>query len=256
MKSFAVLDLDGALRPLQLAGEHVPPLHGVGKILKAVRRGGLRLAVATGAGFGSVRATERSMAFRFDDVVVSGGARLVRRGNLPNHDRLLVPEEEIQALAGITPSLDQVRVALSGRLADTGTGYTAFFRPRSQEWETMRDEAARLVQGLPLRLSANGDGGVSVFAASACKQRPVDWIKDLGREIAVGVGDSASDAPILWASLWPIVTRPAIGVPLDDTLVEIVRTKGRGYLARGDEPHGYGLIAGLRAAREAGVISY
>ncbi len=258
MKSFLMFDVDGVIRPLPMGGRVAVPPHGVAKMLRSIQQRGRHLLAAnSGSSLEALRLTECALGFRFDDVAASHGTRHVRRGGYTPSERVLVPPDQHRFLGEITPELDRIREATGGKLYDYWTAYTMFFEPNSTAFNEAAEMVAELVSrsGGLLKSKAYVDGGVCVMPAAASKALLVDYLcGGLGRKILVGAGDTASDAPMLEAAEFPIVTRTWAGAPLDPVLVEIVRRKGQGYLARKDEAHGFGLMRGLAAAQNRGII--
>jgi hypothetical protein len=83
-----------------------------------------------------------------------------------------------------------------------------------------------------------------------------DWLTMQGYNLVIGAGDTPSDIPLLKAAQFGIVTHALDEKPHPD-VIKVAETCSRGYyVAKPDEPHGYGLAAGLLAAREAGVLSF
>lgn len=260
MKSYLLFDLDGTCRPLPMGGTPGAPPPKLGGMLKAVRQGGYLLAAATGSSVRSVRRLESSLKLRFDDAAASYGTRHIRRGGYTPSERILIPPEEHRALGELTPELDRIRSMYGGHLDDHLCCYTMFFPPNSIAWKQASGEVQVVLAQAGhqlLTLRSNEDGGVCVMPRSASKELLVDYLSHgLGRKILVGAGDTASDASILEAAEFPIVTRSALGAPVDETLAEIIQRRGVGYVAPEGIPHGFGLMRGLMAARELGVINF
>lgn len=258
MRPYAVFGLDGTMRPPQVGRTSTTPPRGLARHLHGLRKAGIVVAGITGHGLTALQLVERSMNFRFDDVAGSGGGRLVRRGGFFQPDRVLVPLDQARAVGEASPHLDQILKAFSGQLDDRELVYRMSF-DEGKICAAAAAEVKRLIAGNPyLRCVISNDGKVlRVLPLDASKQLLVDYLtRDLGRKILVAAGDSSSDVPQNAAAEWPIVCRAYEGAPVNEELADMVRTRGVGYIAEGNQPHAYGLMAGLDAGREAGVFNF
>lgn len=256
-----VFDIDGTIRPPAAGKSPTPPPRDLAKILHGIRKHGkgtCLLVVATGASRKSTRQTEIDLNFRLDWVSPSYCGKLIRRGGHTPSQLFLAPPTERRALRLITPKLDHVCQRHQGKLDDRDECYTMFLANK-HAFEEAREEVTHLVTPVKqlLRFTANPhDGGISVMPYSAGKHLLVDYLWQQSITVSIGAGDTLSDKALLERCEYPILTRTCKDAdPPDPILVEIV-TRKRGYIAHEDEFHGHGLIAGLEAARRAGVVSF
>lgn len=253
-----LLDLDGTVRPPPLGKAPVSPPRVLGAILRELSRQHL-VGAATGAGLDSVRITERHLKLRFALVAASYCARLIRRGGITPSEVYLVPRDQQTAMGELTPDLDRIREACRGKLDDRGVVYTMFLPVGSKAFINAQAQVAELVGTNPhVRFLANAhDGGITIMPADGGKKLITGYVREeLGHTILIGAGDTSSDLPLLEASEFPIATRNTAGAGIHPALLEHVQRRGVGYVAKENEPHAYGLLAGLQAARAAGVVSY
>jgi len=252
-----LLDADGTFRPPPVAGKVMGPFQGMAAPLRSLRKQGMILGAATGGSHSGIKANERSLGLRFDLVASSYATRVVRRGGHAPAEYFLGDPAQRASILEITPALDRIRTRHRGMLDDRGAVYTMFLVPGTDAFTRAAEEVARLIADVPgLKYVANPDGGLTIMPRDATKQLVVDHVHELGMEVVLAAGDGGTDAPLLEACWWPVVTRTSRGAPAHPQLVEIVRRKGRGYIAREDEPHGHGLLAGLLSAREAGALIF
>lgn len=256
MRSYVLFDLDGCVRPHAMGKSPIPPVRGLGLAFHGLRESGLLVAAATGGCLRDVRTTEGHLRFRFDDVSTGYGARHVRRGGYTPSERILAPQDQEAAMGEISADLDKILVKFNGHLSERGVCYAMFFTAGSESFLRARRAVGELLEGnSKLRFMANWDGGICILPAAVDKRLIVHELKHgLGRSILVAAGDAAPDLPLVQEAEFPIICRRSVGFPLDEALVEVVRSRGVGYLAAEDEPHGLGLLKGLEVARTAGVI--
>lgn len=250
-----VFDIDGTIRPLSAGKTPVPPPRPLKNMLHQLEGRGIKIAAATGASLHSARATERQMQYRFHLLAPSYCTRVLRRGN-PNgpSEIRLVPKHERDAVLRVTPFLEDIRNRHKGLLDDRGACYTKFL-PCLHSFESAWREVQRITsQASGIRFMANScDFGVTVVPASASKQLFVDYLLGHRYRILIAAGDTESDAPLLKAAAYPIVTITHEGAAANACLAGIAKKKN-GYIA--SRPHGLGLIDGLLAARDAGVVQF
>lgn len=249
-------DLDGCVRP-PCAGKTPkrPPreLHG---IFHAMKRAGYTIAAATGGTYRAARETENHLSMRFDYLSPSFCTKMLRRGNSHGPTQFhLVPKEERDAVTALHPRLDEICKRHRGIPDDRSEGCYTMFPPCERTFDVAVSEVSQIIADTTgVRFMAHRyDRGVVAVADSAGKQLAVKWLRDLDHEIIIAAGDTASDIPLLEAAAFPIVTITQKGSSPHPGLVTIAKRKG-GYIAT--RPYGFGLIDGLRAAREAGKISF
>lgn len=253
-----LLDLDGTVRSPTFGEAPVPPPRALGRAFRHLSRQHI-LCAATGASLDSVRITEGHLKLRFAMVAASYCARLVRRGGVTPSELYLVPRVQQSEMGQLTPSLDRIREACRGKLDDRGVVYTMFLPVESQAFTNAQAQVAELVGTNPhVRFMANAhDGGITVMPADGGKVLITRYIREqVGHTVLIGAGDTGSDLPLLEASAFPIITRTTVGATIHPALLEHVQRRGVGYVAKEDEPHAHGLLAGLQAARAAGVVQF
>ena len=255
-----LFDRDGCMD--ELAGSGTPKFRcpELALIIGGMRRSRIAFAMGTGASHESAQATVSqllsvdpdaqcdvlSASYCVQATITNGRTRVVN----------LAPDQQIDELRRLHDTLEQIREEHKGVLTDTVV-HTAFY-PCGETFDGASNEKSRLVaDNSHVRLAANRcDFGNTVMPRVAGKQLVVDWLLSNGYQIMVAAGDSASDAPMLEAALFPIVTVTSEGGTPNATLAEIVHWKKCGYIADGDNPHAHGLICGLHAARQGGYVTF
>lgn len=253
-----LFDLDGTVRPPPLKGERpIAPPRELGTIFRGLRKDGRLLSAASGVSMDGARVVEQQMRFRFDAVAVSYTCRLAWRGGRTPSELFLAPREEHYALkVHAVRSLDQIAGRHNAQVDDRVGCYTMFLTPGSEAFLNARDEVEHMVgqHGGLLRFLANPDGGITVLPRSGGKHLIVEYLIGQDYQIGVAAGDTGSDEPLIRAARFPIVTRTDEHTPVKPELAQIVRDRGVGFVA--ERPHAWGLIDGLNAARDAGVLSF
>lgn len=262
-KQAFVLDADGTLdSPAFWSGPKTPRSSRLGPELNKFRKVGYLTAVGTGAGRNRVIRLERELDHEFDAVGYSHGGGLEER-NGHVEQAFLVPKEERTALSNIISRLRQIAIEHKGEVTDCEEGGACFsFHVRKHSFSSACQQVEPLLAGnafLELKPTSR-DGGVVIKAVRASKQLLVNHLHQQGCRMLIAAGDTEGDAEIIQAVIedrgFPIVTRTEMGEPANKMLVDLVRQYGIGYIARDNEPHSYGLLAGFMAARAAGVINF
>lgn len=255
---FDLFDLDGTVRPPPLKGESpIAPPRELGTIFRGLRKSGRQLGAASGVSMEGARTVERQMRFRFDLVAVSYTCRVAFRGGRTPSELFLAPREEHAAFRfGACPELNRVADHFRAQVDDRTACFTMFLTPDSPEFY----EAGRMVDaiikphGKMLKALKNPDGGITVLPASGGKHLIVEYLIGDGNNIGVAAGDTGSDAPLIRAAKFPIVTRTDEHTPVKAELAAIVRERGVGFIA--ERPHAWGLLDGLLAARDQGFLTF
>lgn len=245
-----LFDCDGCIRPLAGAKNLVAPPQELGEILSVIQRGHC-LGIATGASRESVLQTHAHLELTHPmDFIAHSFCTAIWR---PDGCERVISDEQKKLLELATPGLIEIQQAHSGMLADMETCITAFYETHS--FPLARQSIKELLRQFPqLHLAANPvDGGASVFQQGWGKHVLIERLVQTGSTILIAAGDTEADIPLLEAAVFPILTRSSHDSAFNARMQAIVYRKG-GYIAW--EPHGYGLIAGLKAARAKSIIAF
>lgn len=256
----AAFDMDGTVRPPPIVGEtpKAPPRE-LAQILRSLVGDGIHVASATGASLEGMRGIEKGMGFKFPTVAVSYAHHVIHREGHTPTEEWLAPKAERQAFFRTLPALNLVASNLGAVVDDRLGAFTMFLLPNSPELRLAGERVANLVactNGRLRMIGPNPDGGITVIPASGGKHLFVQHLTGMGKHLVIGAGDTGSDEPLIRSAQFPIVTRSDERTPVNPKLAAIVQERGVGYVAKDHEPNVYGLMAGLEAARSAGVISF
>lgn len=263
------LDIDGTL--VEPAGgrlDPAPPDESVGPILRSLDDAGYLIIGVTGSGYRRVRTLENQFEphgkFKFPAIYTSYGGRLIRRNEHTRSEEevFLGSRRELDALSRITSRMNDIREDYRAEQTDQGACYAMHllaqaceesFHAACKEVQSLLAEK-KLLSLLQVRATFH-DYGIVVVPASMGKDLVARHILRQGRrKFVVCAGDTLADLPLLQKAKFPIVTRTQSGVCIPPELLAIVERKGMGYVASEEEGHGHGLVSGIKAAIEAGIL--
>lgn len=257
MRAACLFDIDGTLTAPAGGMKPDDPHPLLGPALQALDTRYLMVAI-TGAGDERVRITEEKMGYRFRRRYTSYGNRLVYRDG---REEFLASCAELEALRSIKSLLNDIKLEYDASQTDEGACYSMHLPCDS----TVEDFNAACAEIRVLKLEERGlglkstehDRGLVIVPLDVVrrgKQRAVDHIISDGYEIALGVGDTATDLSLLKRARSRIVTRTYMDADIDPVLAQLVADDHSSYVARRNEPHGLGVISGLRFLLERQVI--